>query len=522
MKPTPLKGESAMKMREAVISACIVFLACSSLAPAATNDVTKWNFLSEADYYVPEPNLLEIDTAPPGNAQLILQAQAKYHSTAANYDAGSLALAIAVGPAVSLNLSGLYGAYNNPGRFTSRVLDGGVGNIWEMINARASNFLFDNSMAEMSPTKPGLVTLWRMNNNWQDATMGGRHLTPSGSAFSSLAKYGSHSGYFANSYAYRNLSDTLGLTNTVTIAAWLRADYPDSRLVQYAFSLGVGSSWLLAIRTGGYWNKGNEPSYCLSVQANSPVGYASTSAGGFTTAQDGSVWRHVVITYDRLRPVRTRIFKDAIPQDLFVNTVDVDLSGVDNITVGTRSDRNWSYGGLIDELAVFNYAMTQDQVRDLYYAGSALRFRLRSGATQGLSGDFVGPDGTVESCYFGSREALVSAGSFNVFDRYLQYQVDVLSSAYNNQTPSLTSLGLYGSAGVQFDSALNDFFHGTYNYNVTNTPGRAETPYVSSGLQPNGGSYSNGIYVSEAFDKGHSVNWESLKWGVGREWAATG
>ena len=150
---------------------------------------------------------------------------------------------------------------------------------------------------------------------------------------------------------------------------------------------------------------------------------------------------------------------------------------------------------------------------NLYQALSAVDFRVRSGNSPELSGDFVGPDGTADSTYLtGSRE-LVSGGSFNPFHRYIQYEAKVYSDAVGSDTPYVNSVKFVTSDGVvAYDSSLADFQQAESVTLLTNYPARQATPYVGLEREGSGGFVSSGTYRSSVFDAGEGGFWQAVEW----------
>jgi hypothetical protein len=491
---------------------------------ASADTTNTWHFTNAAQYSIVQPTLITVNTNPPGDAELILQPHDIYHTALSNYLTGSANSYIAMGADVSLLLSG-GNPYNFPGEFISRVLDGGSGNTWQMIHARVSNRSFNNSMSEVSPALPGLVGLWHMNNNWNDATANGNNGTAHSATFSANAMFGAACGSFDGGTTYVTTPNSLSCTSSLSVSFWVNANASvDSAVLLTPIGLSMGN--YASIKIGG-WNQGGTGSnswsaYGISLANDNQNYIATTVTNTFTTANDAGVWRHIVVTYDASSSPSTHIYKDAIDLPLLSQMYGPIASNI-NVEIGGRSaGGSWIWPGLLDEVAIFNRAITPEEIVNLYNAGSAIRLQVRSGATADLSGkNFGGPDGTTNTFYLGVHQTLVTAGDFDVSNRYAQYKADLSSTASGSQTPYVESVGLFGTRGVQFDSSMLDFFHGTYVQNITNIPAKADTPYVCIAKQINGGYYSNATYQSRVFDAGASTTWQVLQWSLGDEVAST-
>jgi len=105
-------------------------------------------------------------------------------------------------------------------------------------------------------------------------------------------------------------------------------------------------------------------------------------------------WNHVALVYDRNA--------GSAQQKLYVNgTLASTASFTDSVRVGTAPlVLGKRFSGKIDEVAIFDRALSPTEIADHYRRGAAgLKFQVRSGSTDPPSGPFVGPDGTSSSYY---------------------------------------------------------------------------------------------------------------------------
>ncbi|MBM4149780.1 MAG: LamG domain-containing protein, partial [Lentisphaerae bacterium] len=508
----------------------LLFLSAVSLLPAATNDVKKWDFLNAADYSVPEPQFVEIDTTPPGYAQLILQAQKKYHDKMNEYLSGGITEDLVIGPQVSYLLTQTAGLYNAPGLFRSRTIDGGAGVVWSLLHMRASNLYFDkNAMATLLPTTPGLVAYWRFDNAWTDATTNHYDFVPVqgtyGPGFDADAKKGSHSANinlpsFPVSSGYATINSNLGLTDKLSILFWVNSRSVD-RNANAPMPISFGPGLEFQLRLGGNFSQASGPSmvpFSIGIYRQVfPSQTSQTYSNTFTVANDQGVWRHIAVTYDRNGSPKTRIFKDGVALPLQNDDVVMTFASVSKVILGARPDIYWAtmFNGLIDDVMVFNYVLSPAEVQALYKGFPHVRIRARSSPDGDFSGkQYVGPTGDTNTFYTGLREPLVSAGDFSVFDRYVQYEAEVMSSAYRLDTPLVDSVAFFGSLGGLADSAFHQIRLGQLA-NLTNYPSQITAPLIGMATLPHGGYPTNAFYESPPIDVGKRVNWNSLSWSSG-------
>jgi len=68
-----------------------------------------------------------------------------------------------------------------------------------------------------------------------------------------------------------------------------------------------------------------------------------------------------------------------------IEKVSVNTSAIDNLTptfdwyIGYNERNNSNFNGLIDDVKIFNYALTANQVKTVYNEGAAVRFGPNAG-----------------------------------------------------------------------------------------------------------------------------------------------
>ncbi|GIW62073.1 MAG: hypothetical protein KatS3mg089_0925 [Patescibacteria group bacterium] len=92
---------------------------------------------------------------------------------------------------------------------------------------------------------------------------------------------------------------------------------------------------------------------------------------------DGN-WHHVCGVYDRDTSLNAYTDGQLTSSNTsFSSAVNYDISNASNFAIGNGSPGYLS--GQLDEIQVFNYALTANQVKSLYNQGSAIRFAPATG-----------------------------------------------------------------------------------------------------------------------------------------------
>jgi hypothetical protein len=504
-------------IRFLAIAALIVPAMCGTARAASRT----WDFTNSADYAVSDPTKIEVAG---GTARLILQSDLVNVGSLAGYFATNAAWSdVSFGPDVLLTLSKTTN-YASQGEFISRIFDGGLGNRWDSFRYVAYNAQLLNAGGELPASTAGLVLLARMNNDWRDM-ISGNFGVPSGSpVFSSQARLGSHSGYFGTGGFNDHVSyvKPYSFSQAMTVSFWYRTvDVAQSALAFVVVFVKAGT-YVGSIDVGGgslsTWRPNN-----IDVNMTGMGSSFSQTEDGTVTASDNGRWMHIAVVYDNTKPTgKMRIFKDGAVLPMRLEGISGSVAPIDDIRIGARGAGGQGVKGWIDEVAVFNTALTDGQVYDLSRRPQSLVFQCRSGSTNEelLSKQFVGPDGTPDSYYSEVDPNLVNSAVFSRVDRLLQYRAVLLGQGDGLETPFVDSVGILGTRASAFDNTLGDFQRGQSINNVTIYPETIERSGVGLARSVFGGYPNAGTFTSRTLDAGTSVFWDRLNWDSAKEMAA--
>jgi len=195
---------------------------------------------------------------------------------------------------------------------------------------------------EYSKADAGAVPVgwWRMDNNWADSSGNGLNGTAGGSAtFSSSSKIGPYAGSFNST-----TSDYVSITNpstsqTFTSSFWFRTSTPAADM--YFLDRGGNKHWFEL--------------YNSKLRSGTSAANYSDSA---TTIQ-ADTWYHAAMTYDGT------IIKQYINgvQQFSIAGGNVTPSG---LQLGRYYNGAYYFNGLIDDVRIYNYARTPEQIYNDY------------------------------------------------------------------------------------------------------------------------------------------------------------
>jgi hypothetical protein len=173
------------------------------------------------------------------------------------------------------------------------------------------------------------------------------------------------------------VSPTLNPSGPFTVEFW-------GKLTAYGFWVPI-SSMNRPARDGGYeyYLDGNSPGYEWHC---APGGYAMLTAD-FTPPTVG-VWYHLAGIYDGTNFV---FYINGDPAGLYIDNPHLEEGGpsfvanvVKGFYIGSRSDDTHFYNGTMADVAFYNYALSQQQVRRHVFAGLASPIHMALGPVSGV------------------------------------------------------------------------------------------------------------------------------------------
>ena len=210
------------------------------------------------------------------------------------------------------------------------------------------------------PVLNNLISCWELDET-SGTTVVDAHGTNNGT--NSGATIGA-TGKIDKAYSFDGVNDrvfiadntSLDLTEAITISQWVKFSTNDS--VIFAKRDTTNYAWDMNISDVG----------SVYFGINSNVNRADTVPFAVTLGQ----WYHIVGTYDRSF---IKIYIDGVEQGSYAYTGAITNNNID-VTIGYRpySGAEGYTSGIIDQSAIWNVALTQEQITALYNSGNGLRY----------------------------------------------------------------------------------------------------------------------------------------------------
>ncbi|MFA5094088.1 MAG: LamG-like jellyroll fold domain-containing protein, partial [Candidatus Omnitrophota bacterium] len=354
------------------------------------------------------------------------------------------------------------GQYSPSGTYTSAVFDGGAAADWESIS-------WSGAGQAINPPEPGLVGLYHLDGNADDSSGRGNHGSVSGTiSYDSATKKLGSACFNGNGNAYIALPASLNEFKAMTVSAWVYFNSTDASPGGH-----VVSSYQTPTYDTFYLSASH---YYVSYSVND-LGQTSSRANTITTTPlSYDEWHHVACTWNGTP------FVDSIK--VYLDGKEQMNKGRDQASITFRCLRNFNtsipihighyyvasapathyyFKGKIDEVAIYDRALSADEIDLQYKRAADIKFQCRSGDTNPPTGSFVGPDGTASSFY-------ATADGSNFGDeipngRYFQYRAYFGGIGVN--TPALKGVTVSYNSASSTDDTRAEFDQGSYDSSTT-------------------------------------------------------
>jgi hypothetical protein len=293
-------------------------------------------------------------------------------------------------------------------------------------------------------TDPNLQFYARFENNIEDSSDNNYDLTDSGSSDSASGKFGNCRSFTraSNQYCYKATPANLIITGSQTFMAWVK---PSGNGV-FQMIAGVSDAGGSNIVGIGITNADKAIFYCYGLNITSVNSSVSIDTSDF----------HFIAGRYNANTHQIAIFIDG-------SVTEIDVTGSHSaggdLGIGVLGGYLADYfGGLIDEISIFDKALTNEEI-DNYYTGVWESSSVSSSLSQSMSGSF---SGSASSSSSGSASASATLSPSSSMSASPSPTQSPSASASSSESPS-PSPPIYIDKYSILGNTYNDKFSATGN-----------------------------------------------------------
>ncbi|MDD4990383.1 MAG: LamG domain-containing protein, partial [Candidatus Pacebacteria bacterium] len=218
---------------------------------------------------------------------------------------------------------------------------------------------FDEGADTATTCNATISSVYDYSGNGNTGTLYNPNVSPATSSMWSDGKYGCALSFDGvDDYVDAGVVPALQITTTMSISLWAKWN----GVATYTFEIGNQVTW----NTNGYMTYySNYNGGTIDIISFNPITYRR-----YTIPRD-TQWHHYTMVWGSSD---FYVYQDGILKSgVLSGTYHVPTLSNENFMIGRRDTANSGYtGGLIDDVRIYNYARTADQIRADYNAGSAL------------------------------------------------------------------------------------------------------------------------------------------------------
>lgn len=344
------------------------------------------------------------------------------------------------------------------GIYDSAIIDSGKPSSWESVTITPNdkyNFTLPDNQQSVNTGAAGVID---MSGNFLLL-----HLDDIGSTITDTSGNNNNGtsvntsqvlGQFANARRFNGTSSyieignsaSLNPTTEITIETWIKWNINPASGAQWAQIINKNVDNQYQIQ-----HNYNNSAFEFAIRTNVNRRYVL----GTTVPQQG-VWYHVVGTYNGSS---MRIYVNGNLENTISLTGTIQ-SSTTPLRIGSRTSGDRFFNGDIDEVAIYNRALTGTEISSRYNSGKAkLLMQVRACEQSDCSdAGFSGPDGTLGSFYNTEQSNIIILNS-QYFGRYFQYKI-VMETGSSNFSPRINALAITAkslslSSGITNDQCVD-------------------------------------------------------------------
>jgi alpha-tubulin suppressor-like RCC1 family protein len=313
-----------------------------------------------------------------------------------------------------------------------------------------------------TPPPPGLVSWWPAEGSALDSAGGNNGTLMNGTGFTNGEVGTAFNLNSANNFVLVNPASTnldVGQGDGFTIEGWVNPTTlaNDLPFVEYEKSLGTFNGSDVGVHF--YVSVQSSPGslYANIVETNGVVGHQITSPAGLVTT---GVWQHIALSYSKATGMGTIYLNGAVvvQQNLGSFTSQTSFTNIligARTTYGSIASPSIKFAGKLDEVSVYNRALSASEIQAIYNAGSV-------GKCAPVTTACTPPPAGLVSWWAGESNALDSAGANNGIAQNITYTNGEAGVAFylNNsnayvEVPASSSLNVGTGNGFTFETWIN-------------------------------------------------------------------
>jgi len=285
---------------------------------------------------------------------------------------------------------------------------------------------------------------WRLNGNANDTSSNGYNLTNNNSVTYTTGKF-SDAGSFNGTDQYLSILDAsapnLEITQDQTWSCWI---YPDV--------MPQNGKRIMGKRLNGKKSilfSSAAPRYELAgLSTNENV----TSTISLTAGN----WYHIVGVYDSTN-TKLKIFVNGIKTEVTASGSATDTNDI--FSIGAEGSNGQYFDGLIDDVAIFNRALTDAEIQEIYQGGADIRITTDSAGTNLVDHEIVTWDSTNEKgeiwAKLGTVQATADTSFYIWYDNGTAITTTNGTGVWSNGFQAVYHLNNGGAAAL--DSTSNNY-----------------------------------------------------------------
>ncbi|MCX6803181.1 MAG: LamG domain-containing protein, partial [Candidatus Diapherotrites archaeon] len=337
----------------------------------------------------------------------------------------------------------------------------------------------------------GNVLLYHMNEssgNISDYSGNANTGTATGLTYGTAGKIGTALTFGSNKYISVPTNPLLNIRDALTISFWI-----------YLTSSHSNNGVLMKCSTAANCSN-DQGSYTVILISSNTIMLRLNGQGNLydtaaTTTIPQNTWTHVAFTYNKVNP---KVYLNGVLNNTGNYTEQINDTTGTPLKVGYYYSTSYPFYGSMDELAIYNRALSATEIASIYKRGVVdLNLQIRSCTTSDCSGvNFTGPGG-LTTTYYNYANKPISLSDPNQYIQYKAFFSTTDTSAAKGTTPALLDINLVRSDGtITTDTSKADFDLGT-DVNTTHTADGNVILLAVSSVYP-----LTGTFTSKIFDKG--------------------